>query len=227
MMNGAPALEPLTPAQKAAVREALGIPEGLFTAGIFARLEPYKGHALLLSAARALKDEGRDFRILIGGSGSQETALREQISSLDLSDRVRYLGFVKNVREILGLLDLQLNCSYGTEASSLSLIEGMSLGLPTVASNYGGNPWQIDDGKTGLLFESGNAEDLTRKIRRLMDDPVLRQTLGRQAREAYLSRFTGEIFAGNIEAVYRRVLNLCAKEKAWPRPCLFYFCSIC
>ena len=77
MMNGAPALEPLTPAQKAAVREALGIPEGLFTAGIFARLEPYKGHTLLLSAARALKDEGRDFRILIGGSGSRESALRE------------------------------------------------------------------------------------------------------------------------------------------------------
>ena len=46
---------------------------------------------------------------------------------------------VKDVREVLGILDLQLNCSYGTEASSLSLIEGMSLGLPTVASDYGGN----------------------------------------------------------------------------------------
>ena len=57
-----------------------------------------------------------------------------------------FLGFVQNVAEILSILDIQCNCSYGTEASSLALIEGMSLGLATVASDYGGNPWQVDDG---------------------------------------------------------------------------------
>ena len=207
LMNGAQALEPLEPEERLAVRAALGIPEGIFTAGIFARLEPYKGHMLLLEAARILKSEGRDFRILIGGDGSMETALRERISELDLPDRVRYLGFVRDVRDVLGILDLQLNCSYGTETSSLALIEGMSLALPTLASNYGGNPWLIDDGITGLLFESRNADDLADKFRRLMDDPELRKKLGTQARMAYRTRFTGKIFAGNIEAVYRMVLE--------------------
>ena len=207
LMNGAQALTPMGPEERQAVRAALGIPDGVFTAGIFARLEPYKGQMLLLDAAQVLKAEGRDFRFLIGGSGSLESALRDRISDLDLADRVRYLGFVKDVREVLGILDLQLNCSYGTEASSLSLIEGMSLGLPTVASDYGGNPWQIDDGVTGLLFESQNASDLADKLRRLMDDPALREKLGEQAKMAYRTRFTGEIFAENIEAVYRLVLE--------------------
>lgn len=207
LMNGTQALAPMSPEERQAVRSALGIPEGVFTAGIFARLEPYKGQLLLLDAARILKSEGRDFRILIGGSGSMEGALRDRISDLDLTDRVRYLGFVKDVRTVLGILDLQLNCSYGTEASSLSLIEGMSLGLPTVASNYGGNPWQIDDGVTGLLFESRNVSDLVEKLRTLMDNPAIREELGEHAKMAYRTRFTGEIFAENIESVYRLVLE--------------------
>lgn len=207
MMNG---VEPLTktfPQQQAATRSRLGIPEDCFTAGILARLEPYKGHNLLLEAARILKAEGRHFRILIGGSGSSEADIIKTIQNYDLTDCVLFLGFVQDVSEILSILDVQLNCSFGTEASSLSLIEGMSLGLASVASNYGGNPWQISDGETGLLFENQNSADLAAKLRRLMDDPNLLHSMQKNARIAYENSFTGEIFARNIESVYRRTIQ--------------------
>lgn len=207
MMNGVEPLQRSTPEACAALKEELGIPEGVFTAGILARLEPYKGHRLLLEAAKELKDEGRDFRILIGGSGSAEADIRKGIEELGIGDKVLFLGFVRNVPEVLSILDVQLNCSYGTEASSIALIEGMSLGLATVASDYGGNPWQVDDGVTGLLFESGNAHRLAEKLRLLMDDPARLERMQCGALEAYQSRFTGEIFAQNIEAVYTKTLK--------------------
>lgn len=207
MMNG---VEPLIPAaleECQALRQQLNIPDGVFTAGILARLEPYKGHMLLLEAAKTLKGEGRDFRILIGGSGSAEQAIRDGIRDMDLADRVLFLGFVENVSQVLSILDVQLNCSYGTEASSLALIEGMSLGLATVASDYGGNPYQVDDGITGLLFASGNAADLADKLRTLMDEKPLLDRLRQNAKTAYETRFTGAIFAKNVEAVYQKTME--------------------
>ena len=207
MMNG---VEPLVRCDTESgrhLRARLSIPEGVFTAGILARLEPYKGHALLLEAAKELMEEGRDFRFLIGGSGSSEEQIRSGIRNMGLSERVLFLGFVENVPQVLSILDAQLNCSYGTEASSLALIEGMSLGLATVASDYGGNPWQVDDGVTGLLFPNKDAHQLAEKIRMLMDDPELLKKLRQNALQAYRSRFTGQIFAKNIEAVYTKILN--------------------
>ncbi len=207
MMNGAPAQRVLPPEERSAIRAELGIPEGVFTAGLLARIEPYKGQQLLLDAARELLDRGCEFRILIAGAGSAETALRERIEALGLSEQVLYLGFVQDVGRILNVLDVQLNCSYGTEASSIALIEGMSLGLATVASDYGGNPWMVEDGKTGLLFESGNSHDLAEKLFRVMADRRLLEELRVNARRAYSARFTGEIFAGNIEAVYDQTIH--------------------
>ena len=207
MMNGVEPLTPSTPQDQAALRQQLGISEDLFTAGILARLEPYKGHRLLLEAARELKDQGRDFRILIGGSGSAEADILAGIREMGLEDRVLFLGFVTDVAGVLSILDVQLNCSYGTEASSIALIEGMSLGLATVASNYGGNPWQVEDGVSGLLFENLNSHDLAEKLARLMDDPALLAALRRGAKGAYETKFTGKIFAGNIEAVYKKTMD--------------------
>ena len=108
---------------------------------------------------------------------------------------------------LLGVLDVQLNASYGTEATSLALLEGMSLGLPTVASNYGGNPWVIRDGEEGLLFPSRNAAALADAMERLIQDEVLRADMGRRAFARFEHEFTGEVFARNTEKIYLDILK--------------------
>ena len=102
---------------------------------------------------------------------------------------------------------MQLNASTGTETSSLALIEGMSLGLPTIASAYGGNPYLIRDGQEGLLFRPGDARQLAACIARLMADPALGQTLGRNGNAAYMEKYTARAFAANVEAAYERALG--------------------
>ena len=126
---------------------------------------------------------------------------------MGVSDRVQFLGFVEDMAGFLSLLTVQLNCSTQSEACSMSIIEGMSLGLPTVASRCSGNPWLVEDGVTGLLFENNSPEALTTALKKLMDDPALVQELGSAARASYEARFTGEMFAANLERVYSEILK--------------------
>ena len=205
--NGVSPLSPAGEEHLAALRSEWQIPDGCFLAGYPARLEDYKGHDLLLEAAKNLKAEGREFFILIAGRGNQEQKLREQAQAMGVSDRVQFLGFVEDMAGFLSLLTVQLNCSTQSEACSMSIIEGMSLGLPTVASRCSGNPWLVEDSVTGLLFENNSPEALTTALKKLMDDPALVQELGSAARASYEARFTGEMFAANLERVYSEILK--------------------
>lgn len=207
MMNGVtPVLR--RPAERAAeLREQWGVPQDAFVLGILARIEPYKGHLHILEAMDLLTQQGKLPHLLIAGTGTYEEELRTKAQEMGLADRVHFLGFQSEVADFLSVLDLQLNASYGTETSSLSILEGLSMGLPAVVSSYGGNPWLIDDNEDGLLFENRNSADLARCIARLMDDSDTLTYMSRRAVEIFRRRFTSDIFAQNIEAVYYSVLE--------------------
>ncbi len=208
VMNGVAPVERTAPEDRVALRESLGIGEDTVVFGILARIEDYKGHLYLVEAARLLKQRGvTGFRVLIAGTGAFEKEVAQAVEQSQVGDVVNMLGFRSDVARLLGALDVQLNASYGTEATSLALLEGMSLGLPTIASDYGGNPWVIQDGEQGLLFPSRNAAALADAMERLIKDPALRRDLGRRALERFEREFTGEVFARNTEKIYLDMLK--------------------
>ena len=89
----------------------------------------------------------------------------------------------------------------------MALLEGMSLGLPSIVSDYGGNPWLVKDGDNGLIFPSRDSRALAGCVARLMDDPALLRRLGEGAKRSFEENYTGEIFAKHVEDVYRDVLK--------------------
>ena len=212
MMNGVTPVQRKSAEQTAALRAQWGVQDGEFVLGILARIEPYKGHLHILEAVKQLADEGRSLRLMVAGTGTYETELRQQAQNMGIADRVSFMGFQSDVAGVLSMLDLQLNASYGTETSSLSILEGLSMGLPAVVSTYGGNPWLIDDGQDGLLFENRNSEHLARCIAQLMDQPDTLTAMGQRAVEIFHQRFTAEIFAQNIENVYYKAMEECRHE---------------
>lgn len=207
IMNGVDPLTRISETERSAQRALYGIKDGDFVCGILARIEPYKGHMIVLEAAKALKGEGRNIKILVAGTGSFEAEVKKKAGEDGLSETVSFLGFISDVTPLLSILDVQLNASYGTEASSLSLLEGMSIGLPAAVSDYGGNPYVIEHEKNGLVFKSRDSKSLASCIRRLMDEPELRRVLSENAIEIFNRCFTGQIFAKSIESIYTKTLK--------------------
>ncbi len=210
VFNGVEQLTPVSAERKAELRKELGIAPGVFTAAILARVIDYKGHMDILDAAGLLKKKGLDFVFLFAGTGDDDymEKIRSRIKELELEENVKLLGSRSDVPDILSILDVQLNASYGTEATSLSLLEGFSLGVPAVASEYGGNPYVVINGENGLTFPVRDVEKLADALSRLISDPALQAELGANALQIYNDRFTARRYASNIEKVYRSTLSV-------------------
>jgi len=88
------------------------------------------------------------------------------------------------------------------EVCPMVVLESMSFGLPVIASNIGGLPELVEDGQTGLLFEPGNAADLSDKMRRLWNDPSLCERLGKAARKKVKKVYSEHAFFEGLRSVY-------------------------
>jgi len=198
IFNGVDALEKPGEVERASVREAYGIGQNDFVCGIFARLTPVKGHEYVLKAAEMLKDE-TDIKLVIAGTGEIEEELRKMGQDLK---NVIFTGFLSDVERLMGACDLQLNASYGTEATSLALLEGMSMGIPAVASSFGGNPYVILDGENGIVFPEKNAGELARAIKTLYSDKELYAKMSENSVKIFNEKFTAEEMTRNIEKLY-------------------------
>ncbi len=205
MYNGVAPLPRPTAEGRQQCRSRYGFDDSHFVVGILARVEVYKGHRTLLQAVEQLHRQGYPIRLLVAGEGDFLPQLREEAQSL--SDVVHFAGFVSQVDEVLAAMDVQVNASYESETSSLSLLEGMSMGLPAVVSDCGGNPHLITDGKNGLVFPAQDVEGLAHCLSQLMDSPETLAQMACCATAIFEERFTAQVYAKNIEAVYTDVLN--------------------
>ena len=204
--NGVEPIPPKSDVIKNAVRGKYGINDYDFVVSMAARIEPYKGQMTLVEAAAELARRRLYPKIIIAGTGAQEAEVRKRAEELDVTMTVRFPGFVDDVPFLLAVSHVQVNAS-SVEASSLSLLEGMSIGVPAAASNTSGNPYVIKDGENGLLFEVGNAVALADVIERYMTDPELRANISERAKAIFSERFTIERAAADTEAVYKGLLT--------------------
>ncbi len=190
-------------------RRRFGIKKDDFTVGICARLEECKGHDTFLAAAAILQKTHPEilFRFLIIGDGSRRQELKALTADLALDDSVTFTGFVSDMAPIYRILRVGVNCSCGTETSCLAISEGMSVGLPTVASDYGGNVAMIGESGAGFLFPVGDAEALADAILKIAEDRGLEERMKVCARERYLSHFTAEKMSREVQEVYEKMLK--------------------
>ncbi len=130
--------------------------------------------------------------------------LEQQTRELGLQDRVHFHGFQPHtaVADFLRRADVLVMPSL-SEALGYPAIEAMAAGVPVVASRVGGLGTTVEDGRTGLLFESGNADALAEALLRMLNDTVLRTTLISEGRVAVAERFRWDHVARNLQAILR------------------------
>lgn len=199
-------VEELCPEEKSSIRQKWGIAENDIVVGIVARLAEVKGHKHFIDAAEIISRENSNVKFIIAGTGPMEQELKNLTKQRGLEDRVVFTGFVENINEVFNIIDINVISSL-SEALCLSLIEGMCIGKPSVATDTGGIPEVIKDGYNGFLVPVGNSSKLAEAVLKLVHDPELRKTMGSRGREIAAESFTADAMARNIEKLYEKVFN--------------------
>ncbi len=207
ILNGIKPVLPMNETEIADVRQQYGVEPCETVISLLARLEEVKGHDILIDAAKAVLDRGYKIKVLIAGTGSCEEKLKSKVSDMGLSEKIIFTGFVKDVRGIINATDISANASFGTEATSIALLEGMCLGKPAVVSDFGGNPGVIKDGVNGFLFPSKNADAMAECICRILDDRELYDRLSLGAERIFNETFTADIYTDNIQRIYTQLYD--------------------
>ncbi len=207
ILNGVEPLREYSPEEREKARSALGIAPDEKAAAIIARLTEVKGHKYFVETAKLLKARGVKAKFLIAGTGDMESDIKRQIEAEGLGDYVKTLGFLTDVEPLMNAMDIQVNCSFGTEATSLSLLQGMSLKKPAVVTDFGGNPGVIKDGVNGFLVPIKEPKTMADRIERLMTDENLYEKMSRASGEIYKSAFTAEVNTRKIENVYQSLIG--------------------
>ena len=154
------------------------------------RLVPAKGQHILIEACILLKKEGLRFQLTIVGDGPDRIALEKFAISGALGDSVLFTGALGQnaVRDYYDQADLFVLASFA-EGVPVVLMEAMAKEIPVVSTRITGIPELIDHEYDGLLATPGDAEDLARQIRTLLDDPEQRARLGKAGREKVVSLY--------------------------------------
>lgn len=213
ILNGSDPVRTVSEEELVAWKARNGIEREDVVIGICARLEACKGHETFLNAAAMLAEElpYLPLLFLIVGEGSRRSFLEDFAAKLGIADRVRFTGFVSDMAPAYRSMRIHVNCSCGTETSCLAISEGMSAALPTVASDYGGNPMMVRG--AGLCFPVGNSAALAQILEEILTDPALERQMGEDSLDCYQRRFTAERMTRETEEVYLSVLS--PKRVTW------------
>jgi glycogen(starch) synthase len=167
------------------------------------RLVEDKGIDVALNAFAALSEAYPELRVLIAGDGELRSDLEQQAAELGLNN-VEFLGWVSpgSVPSLINRSAIVVMPSR-QDSFPLTALEAGLLGRPIVATRVGGLPEMIEDGTTGLLVESDDADALGRALSTLLDNTQRAQQMGQAARERVQRKFSWEGHVDAYDSLYR------------------------
>lgn len=191
------------------LREELGIEQSSVLVGTLGQLIPGKGQDVLLRAAKRIAEQAAEVSYVIVGNGNTafRKTLEELSAGLGIEDKVRFIGYREDIPQIMNCLDIAvLPSTSHLEGLSRVIIEAMACGKPVIATNAGGNPEAVEDGKTGILVPPGDPDELARAILELAGDADKRKRMGETGRKRAEQLFSIETNIARIEEIYEEIL---------------------
>jgi glycosyltransferase involved in cell wall biosynthesis len=165
-------------------------------------LHPNKGLDIALHAITKLPDKlvGKII-YCIAGSGDEGENLQQLANKLNISSRVRFLGFIPNAREFLAGTDIFLLPSRN-ENLPVAILEAGLAGLPIIATSVGGIPEIIDDMQNGILVHPRNPREIAEAIAYLLDNPEKAKLFKEKIKEKVLQDFSLDKMLGRTYSLY-------------------------
>jgi sugar transferase (PEP-CTERM/EpsH1 system associated) len=191
---------------KNTLKYKLGFNHNSFIVGTVGRLDPVKDYKTLLSAFRKFikKYNEKNSFLFIVGEGKDRKRLEVMSEELGLSKNVIFFGQRDDVNDLYNCMDIFVLPSIA-EGISNTILEAMSSGLPVIATNIGGNPELVDNGKTGYLFECGDYNSLCEKILAYFKYHEMKIEHGNSGRRRVEMEFSLKEMVKKYEMIYESV----------------------
>ena len=174
---------------------------------VVGRLEEQKGHAVLLDALTQVRQKGLDFTLAVAGDGSLRTSLEARARTLELSNRVHFVGALEDAGPLLAAADAVVLPSLW-EGLPLVLLEALVRGRPVVATDVGGVCEVMAHEEHGELVPAGDARALAEALERFHHKPDRAMRMGRAGADRVRQHYSWSAVAGGFEAVYDEALGL-------------------
>jgi glycosyltransferase involved in cell wall biosynthesis len=200
------AFEAIGRSDRQQAREALGIPEDAHVVSTVGRLTAIKQHTLFLETAALIAERDRAAVFLIAGDGELRHELEEKSRTLGIGERVRFLGWRRDLATIYAATDVFLLTSRN-EGTPVAIIESLAAGVPVVSTDVGGVADVIGGTDIGLLAPSGDARVLADRALELLADRDRRRRMGERGRESVTRRYTLDRLVDDVDRLYRDLLN--------------------
>jgi glycosyltransferase involved in cell wall biosynthesis len=173
-----------------------------FTLLFVGRVAAIKDLGTLLKAVAIARREEPRLRLWIVGDGPVRSALETLSRTLNLTAAVTFWGQQIGTERFFSAADA-VAMSSTSEGLPMSLLQGMSLGLPATVTAVGGMKEIVDLSRGGLMTPVGDAEAMAQSILSLIQEPSLREELGRNARDTYDREFTLERMEAGYAKLYK------------------------
>ena len=199
------------------VRATFGWDERHTVFGIFGRISSTKGHDHFVEAAVAVHARYPQTQwLVVGEAWSQEekrflSRLRRRVSEAGLERSIVFTGFRTDVSALMSACDVVVVPSIIQDSFPNTVLEAMACSRAIVAYAVGGIPEAIEDGISGMLVRQMDANGLAEAETLLIENPALREKLGRNARDRVVTYFGVEKAQKGIERIYEEVLATAAR----------------
>lgn len=179
--------------KKSDSREFFHLPRRSRVVGVLGRLDAQKGQDVLLRAVPEIVRHHPDAHFVIAGDETAgepgyKALLQQLTTDLGIERYVTFLPFTNDVPRLMAAFDIFALPSF-SETYGLVVVEAMAMERAIIATNAGGVPEIITNGKTGLLIKPRDSNAVARAIHRVLSDAALRTSIARSAREVALERY--------------------------------------
>lgn len=171
--------------------------------GYVGRLFPAKGLTYLFSALKEIQDKHSNIALLIVGDGAQRKDL--EIMAKNLKIKTIFAGWQHDIAPFYSLMDIFVLPSL-FEGLPNVVLEAMAMKKAIIATNVGGNPELVENGRNGFLVPPKNVESLADSIKTLIVNDDLRVKMGSESRDIVKEKFNWDVVIPKIEKVYTEVL---------------------
>lgn len=195
------------------IRKALGMSKSAQLVVMASLFMPWKGHEILIHAAKQLESSFSNVYFLILGDASSpvQHAYKERllalIESLGLSEQVCFLGFRRDVFSIFRQANIVVSASLQPDPFPTVILEAMHAGKPVVATAIGGQVEMVQDGETGKLVPPGNPTELANALNWLLSHPERACAMGLAGQRRVNDHFSYKNFVKGVQSVYDKFLQ--------------------